>query len=163
MAHRGLAVPPPTAPGEAQLRLAVPTEFVSCEQPIEHCFRDGKHHLRLRLRLPAARLVTGLLVAFWFVCLVGAQALPRGYRQQVVSWGTLSRFRLALEFLTWPPPDAWARLDRLLDRLARGIAHFRIDPAEWQLRYRRLRPRYCIRRPLPYRLRRQLRLGPLPL
>ncbi len=134
---------------------------------IEHSFRDWKHHLRCRLPLSRmvqsarrfGRLVTALILAAWFLCLVGLGALPRGYRQQVVSWGTMSVFRLALEFLTWPPPGAWARVDRLLDRLARALAPSRIDPSDWQLRYRRFRPKYCTRRPLPYRLRRQLQAG----
>ncbi len=132
---------------------------------IEHSFRDWKHHLRCRLPLGRmvqsarrfGRLVTALVLAGWFVCLVGLGALPRGYRAQVVSWGSMSRFRLGLEFVTWPPPGAWERIDRLLDRLARALAPSRVEPPDWRLRYRRLRPRYCTRRPLPYRLRRHLR------
>jgi hypothetical protein len=133
----------------------------------EHSVRDWTHHLRLRL--PVSRLVqcprrfgrrvTGLILALWFTCLAGLYALPRGDRPQGVRWGTASIFRRALEFLTWPPPDAWRRLDRLLDRLAQALAPSQIAPAEWRLRYRRLRPRYCTRQPLPYRLRHSLLLA----
>lgn len=123
---------------------------------IEHGFRDWKHHLRLRLpqrRLVQrarrlGRLITALVLAYWFTLLVGLRALPRGYARQVSSWGKVSVFRLGLELLTWPPPDTPPRLARLLDWVARVLAPSRIDPPAWRLRYRRFRPRYPAYAPL---------------
>jgi hypothetical protein len=117
---------------------------------IEHGFRDWKHHLQLRL--PASRLVhsarrfgrliTGVVLAYWFTCLVGLRALPRRYARQVLSWGSASVFFLAREFLRVPPQDAPARLARLLDWVARVLAPSRPGLPAWRLRYRRFRPRY---------------------
>jgi hypothetical protein len=107
---------------------------------IEHGFRDWKHHLQLRLpqsRLVRqarrfGRLVTAVVLAYWFVCLIGLHALPRGYQRQVTSWGRASVVRLALELLMVPPPDLRTRLDRLLDRVAWLAASSRIDPPSWR-------------------------------
>ena len=79
---------------------------------IEHGFRDWKHHLRLRIpasRLVrssqrAAMLVNAIVLAYWFLCLVGLRALPKAFQRQVTSWGKASFFRMALEFVTFPGP-----------------------------------------------------------
>jgi hypothetical protein len=115
---------------------------------IEHGFRDWKHHLQLRLperRMVQSarrfgRLVTAVVVAYWWTVLVGLRALPRGYARQVLSWGKASVFFLAREFLTSPPLDAPQRLDRLLDWVARVLRPSRLLPY-WHPPTRRLQPR----------------------
>jgi hypothetical protein len=57
------------------------------------------------------RLATAVALAYWFVCLIGLHALPRGYQRQVTSWGRASIFCLALA--------------RLAERKVHGVVKFR--------------------------------------
>ena len=72
---------------------------------IEHGFRDWKHHLRLKgtVKVQSAkrlfRLVTGLTVLYWYVCLVGMRLKPTWYKGEVKCWGELGDFKFGMEFI----------------------------------------------------------------
>lgn len=72
---------------------------------IEHGFRDWKHHLRLKGTLKVhsakrlARLITGVIVLYWYVCLLGMRLKATWYKAEVQCWGPLGDFKLGLELM----------------------------------------------------------------
>ncbi len=107
---------------------------------IEHGFRDWKHHLRLkgtvRLRTTAhlGRLLTAVVVLYWFLCLLGTQLNRPPYRREVQAWGRLSDFTCALELIALGHPAVTPLADRLLVRVADRLAPLRPLPPLWLLR-----------------------------
>jgi hypothetical protein len=117
---------------------------------IEHGFRDWKHHLRstrlFELKIPKSRfvravhrarmLVNAIVIAYWFICLVGIKAKARDLKAKVASWGDISFFRLALELVSsgrlYPP---W--VSRVLDWVADKLLPFQPLFTYWQHQYQR--------------------------
>jgi len=111
---------------------------------IEHGFRDWKYHLRLKI--PKSRfvraahrarmLVNAVVIAYWFICLVGIKAKVRNLKAKVASWGDISFFRLALELVSsgWLYPP-W--VSRVLDWVADKLLPFQPLVTYWQHQYQR--------------------------
>lgn len=109
---------------------------------IEHGFRDWKHHLRLkgilRLRLVKhlERLLLGVIVLYWYVCLLGTRLKGRGYSGEVSCWGKLGDFKLGLELLELDYGGIGPTTKRLVewaeDKLS-GI-RFSVKMAKWRQR-----------------------------
>jgi hypothetical protein len=112
---------------------------------IEHGFRDWKHHLRLkgtvRLRTAAhlGRLLTAVIVLYWFLGLLGTRLNRPPWRAEVHAWGRLSDFTCALELLALDHPAATRAIDRLLRWVADKLCSLRPPPPLWQLRRQRHR------------------------
>ncbi len=77
--------------------------FYRTRMKIEHGFRDWKHHLRLEdtldVRKPAhlERLLLGVIVAYWYLCLLGVRLNRPAYQAAVACGRRLSHFAHALE------------------------------------------------------------------
>jgi len=118
--------------------------FYRKRMKIEHGFRDWKYHLRLKI--PQSRfvraehrakmLVNAVVIAYWFICLVGIKAKVRNLKAKVASWGEISFFRLALELVSsgrlYPP---W--VSRVLDWVADKLLPFQPLLTYWQHQYQR--------------------------
>ena len=112
---------------------------------IEHGFRDWKHHLRLkgtvRLRTTThlGRLLTAVVILYWFLCLLGAGLNRPPYRSEVQAWGALSDFTCALELVALDHAAVPVVAGRLLTAIADKLVALRPVPPLWLLRRHRAR------------------------
>jgi hypothetical protein len=112
---------------------------------IEHGFRDWKHHLRLKgtvLVQKAAhleRLLVGVVVLYWWLCLLGARLNRPAYQALVACTRRLSHFTLALELVALDHAVVPRTARRLLAAVRRALFARRPPTPAYQLRYRRHR------------------------
>jgi hypothetical protein len=81
-------------------------------------------------------LINAVIIAYWFICLIGLNAKAKKFQARVSSWGKLSFFYLALELVSsdklYPP---W--LPKVLDWVADKLLPFQPPLTYWQYQYRR--------------------------
>jgi hypothetical protein len=120
--------------------------FYRKRMKIEHGFRDWKHHLRLKgtLQVKQAahleRLLLGVIVLYWYLCLLGVRLDHPTYRAEVACGRGVSHFVLAIELVAMGhaavPPTAL----RLLHWVRDTLFPRRPPTPAYLLRYRRFRP-----------------------
>lgn len=99
---------------------------------VEHGFRDWKHTLRLRgrprvrLARHLERLLLGVVVLSWSLCLLGARLARPPTRAAVTAWGPLSHFALALELVTMGHPAVAPTTHRLAQWAAGKLESFHV-------------------------------------
>ena len=112
---------------------------------IEHGYRDWKHHLRLKgtLKVQSAAqlrgLVLGVVVLYWYVCLLGQRLKGSHWAGEVRSWGPLGDFKRGLELLSLSPPGLDRACQRLVNWAAEKLFALAPLPRLYQWRYRRNR------------------------
>lgn len=112
---------------------------------IEHEFRDWKHHLRLKgePKVKSAqhftRLLTGVVVLYWYLCLVGTRLNRQEYRVEVTCWGRLSHFKLAMELIDLGHEGAIRAGHRLVRWTADKLLGMSPPTPNYKLRYLRYR------------------------
>lgn len=121
-------------------------EFYRKRMKIEHGFRDWKHHLRLKgtIHVQKAphleRLLLGVIVLYWYLCLLGVRLNQPAYRAAVACTRGLSHFLLAVELVAMGHAAVRPTALRLLIRVRAKLFPSRPLPPPYQLRYRRCRP-----------------------
>jgi hypothetical protein len=112
---------------------------------IEHGFRDWKHHLRLKgtPKVKSAkhlnRLLTGVVVLYWYLCLLGTRLNRKEHRAEVTCWGRLSHFKLALELVELGHQAVLRAGNRLLLSVADKLLGLSPPTPTYKLRYLRFR------------------------
>jgi hypothetical protein len=113
---------------------------------IEHGFRDWKHHLRLKgtIQVQKAahleRLLVGVIVVYWYLCLLGVRLNHPAHRAAVACGRRLSHFLLAVELVAMGHPAVLPTARRLAIWVRAKLFARRPLPPTYQLRYRRFRP-----------------------
>jgi hypothetical protein len=109
---------------------------------IAHGFRDWKHHLRLKGTIQVhkaahlERLLLGVVVLYWFLCLLGSRLNRPTYQALVACARRLSHFTLALELVALGHA-AVGRVSRRLLHWVRETLFARRPPTPaYRLRYR---------------------------
>lgn len=80
-------------------------QFYRKRMKIEHGFRDWKHHLRLKGTLAVKtaqhleRLLLGVIVLYWYLCLLGVRLNQPAHRAEVACGREVSHFLLAVELV----------------------------------------------------------------
>jgi len=112
---------------------------------IEHGYRDWKHHLRLKGTLKVqsagqlAGLLLGVVVLYWYVCLLGQRLKGAHWAGEVRSWGPLGDFKRGLELLRLSPPGLERACQRLVQWVAEKLFGLAPLPPLYKWRYRRYR------------------------
>jgi hypothetical protein len=120
-------------------------QFYRKRMKIEHGFRDWKHHLRLKGTVQVKhaahleRLLLGVIVLYWYLCLMGVRLDRRAHRAEVACGRAVSHFLLAVELV--------AMGHHAVEPAARQFAHWvrltlfprRPPTPAYKLRYRRYR------------------------
>ena len=125
--------------------------FYRKRMKIEHGFRDWKHHLHLADTLSVTkaghleRLLLGVIVAYWYVCLLGVRLNRPAYQALVACARRLSHFTLALELLALGHAAVWRTAHRLSRWVARTLFPRRPPTPAYKLRYRRHRAATLLR------------------
>lgn len=121
-------------------------QFYRKRMKIEHGFRDWKHHLRLKgtVQVQKAahleRLLLGVIVAYWYLCLLGVRLNQPAYRAAVACTRGVSHFLLAVELVAMGHTAVLPTARRLALWLRATLFPRRPLPPAYQLRYRRFRP-----------------------
>lgn len=112
---------------------------------IEHGYRDWKHHLRLKgtPKVRAAKhlgeLITGVVVLYWYLCLLGMRNARSNLIREVSAWGKLGAFKLGMELACLGEDAVILASGRLLSWLADKLSYLRPLPSKHNLRYLRYR------------------------
>jgi DDE family transposase len=125
--------------------------FYRKRMKIEHGFRDWKHHLRLEATVQVKkaahleRLLLGVVVAYWYLCLLGTRLNRPAYQALVACTRRLSHFTLALELVAMGHA-AVTRVAHRLNHAVRLTLFARQPPTPaYRLRYRRYRASSLLR------------------
>lgn len=130
---------------------ALVERFYRKRMKIEHGFRDWKHHLRLEdtLRVRKAahveRLLLGVIIAYWYLCLLGVRLNRPAYQAAVACGRRLSHFMLALELLAMAHPAVLGSAQRLQQAVRECLFPRRPPTPSYKLRYHRHRAAALIR------------------
>ena len=112
---------------------------------IEHGFRDWKHHLRLKGTVLVhnathlERLLLGVVVLYWWLCLLGTRLNRPAHQAAVACTRRLSHFTLALELVAMDHAAVPRTAGRLLGWVRHTLFARRPPTPAYQLRYRRHR------------------------
>ena len=121
-------------------------QFYRKRLKIEHGFRDWKHHLRLKGTLAVQkaahleRLLVGVIVVYWYLCLLGVRLTHPAHRAAVACGRGLSHFLLAVELVAMSHAAVLPAARRLAIWVRAKLFPRRPLPPIDQLRYRRFRP-----------------------
>lgn len=113
---------------------------------IEHGYRDWKHHLRLKgtVKVESAHqlggLVLGIIVLYWYLCLLGVRSARSWIRAELGSWGSLGLFKFGMELVS------------LGEHIFGPFSYQLIDWMKTKLFYLKPLPSPHNRRYLPYRV-----------
>ena len=112
---------------------------------IEHGYRDWKHHLRLKgtPRVKSADHLSGLLlgvvVLYWYLCLLGMRASRSHLVRELTSWGELGLFKLGMELARLGEHSLAPLAARLHSWVAGKLSYLRPLPSRHDRRYLRHR------------------------
>jgi hypothetical protein len=121
-------------------------QFYRKRMKIEHGFRDWKHHLRLKgtvqvqKAMHLERLLLGVIVLYWYLCLLGVRLNQPAYRAAVACARSVSHFLLAVELVAMGHAAVLPTARRLAIWVRDKLFARRPLPAASRLRYRRFRP-----------------------
>lgn len=121
-------------------------QFYRKRMKIEHGFRDWKHHLRLKgtIQVQKAahleRLLVGVIVVYWYLCLLGVRLNHPAHRAAVACGRRLSHFLLAVELVAMGHAAVLPTARRLALWVRAKLFPRRPLPPAYQLRYHRFRP-----------------------
>ena len=121
-------------------------QFYRKRMKIEHGFRDWKHHLRLKgtvqvqTALHLERLLLGVIVLYWYLCLLGVRLNQPAHRAAVACARGVSHFLLAVELVAMGHAAVLPAARRLAIWVRETLFARRPLPPTYQLRYRRFRP-----------------------
>ena len=121
-------------------------QFYRKRMKVAHGFRDWKHHLRLKgtVQVQKAahleRLLLGVIVVYWYLCLLGVRLNQPVYRTAVACARGVSHFLLAVELVAMAHPAVLPTAHRLGTWVREKLFARRPLPPAYQLRYRRFRP-----------------------
>jgi hypothetical protein len=112
---------------------------------IEHGYRDWKHHLRLKgtPRVKSAGqlegLILGVVVLYWYLCLLGVRASSPELKRELASWGELGLFKLGMELARLGEQFLAPLSIRVCSWVAAKLSYLRPIPPPYKLRYSRHR------------------------
>jgi hypothetical protein len=120
-------------------------QFYRKRMKIEHGFRDWKHHLRLKgtIQVKKAthleRLLLGVIVLYWYLCLLGVRLNHPVYRAEVACSRALSHFMIAVELVAMGHAAVLPTARRLAIWVRDKLFPRRPPTPVYKLRYRRFR------------------------
>ena len=112
---------------------------------IEHGYRDWKHHLRLKgtPKVKSAKqlgeLVVGVVLLYWYLCLLGIRNARSNLVREVCSWGKLGDFKLGMELVALGHEAVPKASHRLLSWVADKLSYLAPLPPLYKWRYIRYR------------------------
>ena len=120
-------------------------QFYRKRMKIEHGFRDWKHHLRLKgtLQVKKAahleRLLLGVVILYWYLCLLGVRLNHPAYRAEVACGRGVSHFIVAVELVAMAHAAVLPTARRLARWVRDKLFPRRPPTPSYRLRYRRFR------------------------
>lgn len=108
---------------------------------IEHGYRDWKHHLRLKGTAKVesagqlAGLILGVVVLYWYLCLLGMRLVRNNLMGEVSTWGKLGAFKLGMELIQLGHKAVPKASLRLIHWTANKLSYLRPLPPPYKLRY----------------------------